>query len=83
MTGLDPGPRVLEATALPTCPQSLVKCLCHSLPQWHFPHFNILPLWHFLKLKMGHSLPLFLYSHLFNTFDSKQIFNINFANDWI
>ena len=31
-------------------------------------------------LKMGHSRPLFC---LFNTVDSKQMFNINFANDWI
>ena len=33
--------------------------------------------------KMGHSRPLFLYFHLFNTVDSKQIFNMNFADDWI
>ena len=32
---------------------------------------------------MGHSRPLFLYFHLLNTFDSKLMFNINFANDWI
>ena len=32
---------------------------------------------------MGHSRPLFLYFHLFNTVDSKQMFNLNFADDWI
>ena len=32
---------------------------------------------------MDHSLPLFLDFRLFNTVDSKQTFNINFANDWI
>ena len=30
---------------------------------------------------MGHSWPHFI--RLFNTVDSKQMFNINFANDWI
>ena len=34
-------------------------------------------------LQMGHSRPLFLYIRLFNAVDSKQMFNINFANDWI
>ena len=33
-------------------------------------------------IKMGHSRPLFLYVHLFNTVDSKQMFTINFADDW-
>ena len=32
--------------------------------------------------KMGHSRPLFLYFHLFNTVDSKCSINI-FADDWI
>ena len=32
---------------------------------------------------MGHFLPLFLYFHLSETVDSKQMFNINFANDLI
>ena len=32
---------------------------------------------------MGHSRPLFLYFRLFNTIDSKVMFNINFTNDWI
>ena len=31
----------------------------------------------------GHSRPLFLHFCLFNAVDSKQMFNINFANDWI
>ena len=34
-------------------------------------------------LKMGHSRPLFLYFRLFNTVDSKPLFNIKVANDWI
>ena len=32
---------------------------------------------------MGHSLSLFHYFRLFNTVGSKQMFNINFADDWI
>ena len=32
---------------------------------------------------MGHSRPLFLYFRFFNTVDCKQMFNINFADDWI
>ena len=39
----------------------------------------------FLK-KVGHSWPLFTYFSLFNTVDNKQVnkqmFNINFADDW-
>ena len=35
-------------------------------------------------LKMGHSRPLFfLYCRLFNTVNSKEMFNINFVDDWI
>ena len=34
-------------------------------------------------LIMVHPLPLFLYFHLFNTIDSNQMVNINFAHDWI
>ena len=33
--------------------------------------------------KVGHSRPPFIYFRLLNTADSKQVFNINFANDWI
>ena len=33
--------------------------------------------------KVGHSGPLFVYFRLFNTGDSKQMFNKNFADDWI
>ena len=32
---------------------------------------------------MGNSKPLFLNFRLFKTVDSKQMFNINFADDWI
>ena len=32
---------------------------------------------------MDHSQPLFLYFCLFNTIDSKQMFNIKDADDWI
>ena len=32
---------------------------------------------------MGHSRPLFTFFVFFNTVDSKQMFNINFADDWI
>ena len=32
---------------------------------------------------MGHSLPLFLYFHLFSAIDRKQIFYEKVANDWI
>ena len=32
---------------------------------------------------MGHSRPIFLYFRFFNTFHSKQIYNLNFSNDWI
>ena len=41
--------------------------------------------WTVILLKVGHSRPLFIYFCLFNTVDSKQvnIFNINFADDWI
>ena len=35
----------------------------------------------FFKKKVGHSQPLFIYFSLFNTVDSKQMFNINFADD--
>ena len=34
-------------------------------------------------IKMGHSRPLFLYLRLFNTVESKQMFILNFADDWI
>ena len=34
-------------------------------------------------LKISHSRPLFLYFCLFNAVDSKQMFNINFPNDWL
>ena len=45
------------------------------------------PLWRFTNegknrkvfLKMGHYRPLFLYFHLFDTVDSKQMFDINFC----
>ena len=41
-------------------------------------------LWHPPYLKMSHSLPLYLYFFcLFNRADSKQMFNLNFAGDWI
>ena len=33
--------------------------------------------------KVGHSWPLFLYFRLFDTVDSKQMFNIKFPDDWI
>ena len=32
---------------------------------------------------MCHSRPIFLKFCLFNTFNRKQMFNINFADDWI
>ena len=32
---------------------------------------------------MGHSRPLFLYFCLFNTVERKEMFNINFADDWL
>ena len=32
---------------------------------------------------MGHSRSLFLYFRLFNAVYGKQMFNLNFANDWI
>ena len=28
-------------------------------------------------------MALFLYFRLFNTIDSKQMFNVNFSDDWI
>ena len=34
-------------------------------------------------LKTGHSWPLFLYFHFFNTVDSKQIFFTKVCRDWI
>ena len=37
----------------------------------------------FFLLKMDHSGHLFLYFRLFNSVDSKQMFNINNADDWI
>ena len=37
----------------------------------------------FLFFKMGRSRPLFLYFRLFNAVESKQMFNMNFINDWI
>ena len=32
---------------------------------------------------MGHYRPLFLYFRLFNAVARKQMFNVNFADDWI
>ena len=32
---------------------------------------------------MGHCRHIFIYFRLFNTVDSKKLFKINFANDWI
>ena len=33
--------------------------------------------------KVVHSRPLLFYFRIFNTVDSKQMFNLNFADDWI
>ena len=46
-----------------------------------FDHFSMemIP----FNSNLGYSRPLFLYVRLFNTIDSKQMFNLNFADDWI
>ena len=58
----------------------------YNIGSWSLKALNVLPKLHFLLLKIGRSKstflkngpfrPLFLYFHLFNTVDSKEIFRI-------